>query len=46
MYSSNVPSDESIDEIILRLYGPLELLRQRMALNELLRKLNIGIIYE
>lgn len=36
MYSSDVPEDASIDEIVLELYGPLELLRQRMVLNNLL----------
>ncbi len=44
MYSSDVPGDASIDEIILELYGPLELLRQRMALNALLQQLSITII--
>jgi len=44
MYSSDVPGDASIDEIILELYGPLELLRQRMALNGLLQQLSITII--
>jgi len=46
MYSSDVPSDETLDEQVLRLYGPLELLRQRMALNVLLIKLGISLAKE
>ncbi len=44
MYSSDVPGDASIDEIILQLYGPIELLRQQIVLTELLTK--CGISYD
>ena len=42
MYSSNVPGDLSVSEIILSLYGPEELLRQHVALTDLL--IDAGII--
>ncbi len=44
MYSSDVPEDASIDEIILEMYGPLELLRQRMVLNQLLLETGITLV--
>ena len=44
MYSSDVPEDASIDEIVLEMYGPLELLRQRMALNQLLLETGITLV--
>ncbi len=44
MYSSDVPEDASIDEIVLELYGPLELLRQRMALNNLLMQCGVTVV--
>jgi len=44
MYSSDVPGDASIDEIILELYGPLELLRQRMILNDLLLQTGVTLV--
>ena len=46
MYSSDVPGDASIDEIILQLYGPIELLRQRIVLTELLTKCGISYDYK
>ncbi len=44
MYSSDVPGDASIDEIVLELYGPLELLRQRMVLNNLLIQCGVTVV--
>ena len=44
MYSSDVPEDASIDEIVLELYGPLELLRQRMILNDLLLQTGVTLV--
>jgi len=44
MYSSDVPEDASIDEIVLELYGPLELLRQRMVLNNLLMQCGVTVV--
>jgi len=42
MYSSDVPGDASIEEIILQLYGPIELLRQHVVLTQLLSEYNIS----
>ncbi len=44
MYSSDIPGDASIDEIILQLYGPVELLRQNILLTQLLTE--FGISYD
>jgi len=44
MYSSDVPEDASIDEIVLEMYGPLELLRQRMILNDLLLQAGVTLV--
>ena len=46
MYNSDIPGDASIDEIILQLYGPIELLRQRVLLSQLLFESGISYDHE